>query len=601
MTEGFEAYSAGSLPCLPTPTFTSGCTSEGGLTHTFSGGANSVTTAAFDAGAKSFLAGSNSRFRATGTDLCEEPISVAVRGIGGTGTLFTLSGVVPGTEGAGTSSNRITVEVNTGSVGAAATANFRFGRYQNSGSETGGVTSNQIQFTASLSATAWYHFAILCPDGATAGTVAMTITEATALGSGFASVAAGANSGTSFQVTQYFSMESGKYYDNLQTVDPTPTTPGSPFCANPSEANFGYDYVGDGVSYEDGIVQADISFNDAFLFTGDDDESGMVAKGYNPGTKAFMVRFRIEASLEGVASKFRVAFTTGDTVLTAGASQDAGPSGADFLATGENNGEDGGNFDENVQIHVVENDDQWNLRAYYNTGSGLVQLPQTVNYGANPNTPTTFQVVVNSGLDGDLPDSIDGHPIPFIGDTAIGIQDGEGNSIFSWGLPLALHNAEWKDQWFIGQGTNAFDAFTYIDDQEQQTGEDSTCVWDLIGTGTRTGSGGLVPGSQVPPPQETPDEEACSAIFCPPASGIGGLSSSALSLFLGIVIVASFAASMSSSTGTGAGGLAIFALLGVFIGYALGYIQLWVVLVLFTIGLGAIFLGFHNGGKSEGM
>lgn len=137
--------------------------------------------------------------------------------------------------------------------------------------------------------------------------------------------------------------------------------------------------------------------------------------------------------------------------------------------------------------------------------------------------------------------------------------------------------------------------------------------WDVTScTDAPSGEGGFDDGCGPTAPMECPGTgdggdggggsgDGCGAIICPPTGGVGGLSSSALTLFLGIVIVAAFAASMHEKTGTGAAGLAIFAVLGLFIGYALGYIHLWVIVALASIGIGAAFLGFKNGGNSTGM
>lgn len=103
------------------------------------------------------------------------------------------------------------------------------------------------------------------------------------------------------------------------------------------------------------------------------------------------------------------------------------------------------------------------------------------------------------------------------------------------------------------------------------------------------------------PPSTPGGDGDCAAIFCPPADGIGGISSSALLLFLGIVIVASFAASMSEKTASGAAGVALFALLGLFIAYALGFIPLWVVVALTIMGVATIFLGIINGRNAGGV
>lgn len=347
---------------------------------------------------------------------------------------------------------------------------------------------------------------------------------------------------------------------------------GDRFCANPGESNFGYDYV-EGVEFNDDIFTAGISLEDAFVFEGDSGNSEYLAKGYNPGSEAFLVRARLEASGEGTSSKFRIAFTTGATVLTAGSGGDLT---TDLAASSD--GEDGGNFDNHVQIIFIENSNSWGISAWYNVaGAGLTQIPGSLNYGANPNTPTTFQVVINSGTT-DLPTSVDNHTIFDIGDNAIGVQDGEGNHIFSWGLPAGLFNAEWKDQWFIGKGVSAANAFTYLDDTDQLQDDDSTCLWDLLGTGTRTGSAGLAPGSTIIDPPDEP-EGGFSSLFDP-----DNIDSQ---LFIGFLLVAGMVF-MGIRQGFPAAGIGALFFIGLFLGYALGWIELWIILVLFVVSLAAV-------------
>lgn len=347
------------------------------------------------------------------------------------------------------------------------------------------------------------------------------------------------------------------------------------FCANPDEDNFGYDYV-EGVEFNDDIFTAGISLEDAFVFEGDSGNSEYLAKGYDPGSEAFLVRARLEASGEGASSKFRIGFTTGATVLTAG-------SGADLTTdlAAASDGEDGGNFDNHVQIIFIENSNSWGISAWYNVaGAGLTQIAGALNYGANPNSPTTFQVVVNSGTT-DLPTSVDNHTIPDIGDNVISVQDGDGNIIFQWQLPAGLFNAEWKDQWFIGKGTGIANAFTYLDDTDQLQDDDSTCLWDLLGTGTRTGSAGLAPGSTIINPPDEGEGGGFSSLFDP-----DNIDSQ---LFIGFLLVAGMVF-IGVRQGVGQAAIGALFFVGLFLGYSLGWVPLWVILVIFTASLAAIFV-----------
>lgn len=363
------------------------------------------------------------------------------------------------------------------------------------------------------------------------------------------------------------------YVDDFQWADNVAASQsGDRFCANPGEDNFGYDYV-EGVSFIDDISQIGISLEDAFLFSGTSGTSEYLAKGYDPGSEAFLVRVRLEADVDTTASKFRIAFTTGATVLTEG-------SGADLTTdlAAASDGEDGGNFDDHVQIIFIENSNSWGLSAWYNVGgAGLTQIAGALNYGANPNSPTTFQVVVNSGTT-DLPTSVDGHTIPDIGDNVISVQDGDGNIIFQWQLPAGLFNAEWKDQWFIGKGTSAATAETFVDDTDQSQDDDSTCLWDLLGTGTRTGSAGLAPGSTIIDPPDEPGG-GFSSLFDP-----DNIDSQ---LFIGFLLVAGVIFTGVRQGVLGIGLMAFF-MLGMGLAYALGWMPMWIILVMFVIALAAV-------------
>lgn len=395
------------------------------------------------------------------------------------------------------------------------------------------------------------------------------------------------------------------YVDGIDYGAVASDVAGSIFCAAPSEDNFGYDYNEEVEYVEEGESVA-VSLEDSFEFSGDSDNTAYLAKAFEPGTKAVATAFRVESAptITDTDSIFRVAYTTGAATLSQGSS---GDDGADMTAA--SNGEDGGNFNDHVQVWLQEVADHWEIRIRTNVGgAGLTTQGGTVNYG-DPDIATTFIFEVNSAATGYTDHPLaDREDTPFFGFTGPGastarLLDPDGDVIIERALPAGLVDAEWKDQWFMGKGDNNLgSAETYLDDN-QDVGQDSnsTCIYDLTGTATVVGSSGTTPNSETPDFEPPADDSTCTAIFCPPAAGIGGLSSDSISLFLGIVIVASFAASMSSKTGAGAAGIAIFALLGVFIAYALGYIPLWVILVLFSIGLGAIFLGFSNSGKSEGM
>lgn len=369
------------------------------------------------------------------------------------------------------------------------------------------------------------------------------------------------------------------------------------FCANPDEhdsagnadsanPNYGYTYRRGGGHFDQSEDdEPGIGLSTGYAYSGTSSESSWdySAKQFTVGSEAMHAVVKIEAAEDfGASSVFRVSFNT--------------VSGAQPSATTKGNGLDTQNFANHAEAQFTENGDKWQIALFYVTGGGTrTQLGPAVNHGSANDARTYSVWSDNTGSD----------PWIAVKDSA-GATVATSNSTAPGTLATfqtAFAGDEIYDIWYIGYGTGILDATTALDNQETASNTDSTCMYDDTGTAVTHGSVGLQDSSSVPPPIDESPEEAddCLAVFCPPTEGIGGLSSSSLSLFLGIVIVASFAASMSQGTGTGAAGLAIFALLGVFIAYALGYVELWVVLVLFTIGLGAIFLGFHNGGKSEGM
>lgn len=470
-----------------------------------------------------------------------------------------------------------------------------------------------------LSLNTWYHFKLTVQDtGATSSCNSLVITGQVTVGASTygrittatlagTDIGTGTTNGGLVRPGTYnagagtFSSSADLYVDNLQ-VSGYPETVGAAgaWCPNLNSANFGYTYKSSGVSFDDSIPDQEVTeLESGFVYVGNDPLDAVVAKGMDPtGTKALHVNSTIEADDDGVSSIFRL---TAATVSNT-------PSG-----TSVGNGFSSNNFASSLQANWEESGDHWQLKFYKVITGTRTQVGSAVNVG-NPDSADPYTFWVDSRPDAfGPPDSAypgGGAAIQSGPYMAVTVPDdfidnafGEPNSIILYknlnaeGV-TAFNGLEFYNVWQTGESTSVVVATTYLDNNEEGS-HDSSCIFDDVGTAVYEGDPGTLPESFLP---DEPGEEAvedCSAIFCPPADGIGGLSSGALSLFLGIVIVGAFAASMSQDTGTGAGGLAIFAVLGVFIAYALGYIQLWVVLVLFTIGLGAIFLGFSNGGKAK--
>lgn len=348
----------------------------------------------------------------------------------------------------------------------------------------GGSAGPGVAFGLTLTLNTWYNFQIGCADNGATGTLLFyEATTDTVVQVGSASFT------DALDLLVFWDDGAGSvttYIDDID-LDMEPLETGHRFCANPAEDNFGYDYV-EGVTYEDGEI-ADIDLADAFVFTGDSGDSDYLAKGLSPGSTSFKVRARIEAGTELFESLFKIAFTTGATTLTAGSALD-GNGEADHTASG--NGDTTGNFANSVQVRIEESGDHWNIGFYSTVAGSQAIIPGGFNYAQNPNDPFTFELVVDS-LNGPTG----------TGDGSVWLNEGDGDLIASRTLPAGLQGVTWKDQWFIGKGTSASTATTALDDEgglEQLDNENSTCLYDLVGTSTVTGSSGLEDGTSVPDP-----------------------------------------------------------------------------------------------------
>lgn len=385
------------------------------------------------------------------------------------------------------------------------------------------------------------------------------------------------------------------WIDDFTVTGGAETGIGVRFCANPLEhdpegdassdnPNYGYTYRRGGTYFDQGEPGGEVTgigLSTGFEYGGTSSESSWdySAKQFTTGSEAMHANITIEAGTDASSSVFRVNFAT--------------VSGAAPSATTKGNGLDTQNFANHAEAQFTENGDRWQIQLYYVTGGGTrTQLGPAVNHGSANDARSYSVWSDNRGA------------TPWIA-----VKDSAGATVITSNsttpgtlatFQSAFSGDEIFDIWYVGYGTGLFTANTALDNNEAEAGN-STCMFDDVGTAVADGSAGTSPADLVPPDVDPDPSDECAALVCPPAEGIGGLSSEALSLFLGIVLIASFAASMNEKTGAGAAGLAIFALLGVFLAYALGYIQLWVLLVLFAIGLGAIFLGLFKGSGSEGM
>lgn len=366
-------------------------------------------------------------------------------------------------------------------------------------------------------------------------------------------------------------------------ADMTAPTSGVVFCADPSLEPgeddstdfFGYEYVEDWTYSADLVAEdelgADIELDDGWFADLPEGDSAYFGKGFNSGSKALTVNFRIEAGVDTHDSVFRVAFTTG---------QDGTPS-----ATTKGDGTDGDNFDDHVGLRFVEEGNDWRITFRQNIGgTSYATIGSSFTHG-NPNSPTTYAFKVDSR---DLSMKL------YLGNAT------DGELIETRSMSSAFQDELWQDQWFVATGTSSlFSAATVLDDNTDEGAagnDDSTCIFDDAGGAVPTGSPGSTPGSTIPD-----DEDAggggseCSGFLCSPPGGIGGISAAGINLFLGFLFILGVVW-MGISKGIGAAGIGALLVIGLFMAYALGLIPLWVILVIFVIALAAVWFLPKGGG-----
>lgn len=356
-------------------------------------------------------------------------------------------------------------------------------------------------------------------------------------------------------------------------VEP-PTPAGFRFCSNPLEASNAYTYKRGGDYFDQGTGEgpgvSGIGLSTGYLFEGGTAESDWdySAKQFTVGSEAMRANLTIEAGTDGSGSVFRVSFNT--------------VSGATPDATTKGNGLTTGNFANHAEAEFTENGDRWQIKLWYVTGGGTrTQLGPAVNHGSSNDARTYSVWSDNTGTD------------PWIA-----VKDSAGATVISSNstapgtlatFQTAFSGDEIFDIWFIGYGDGGVLGSSLANtaiDQNEATAGNSTCMFDDTGTAVAQGSGGTAPQDVVPPDVGGPDEEE-DTFF-------NGVTETALMGFLGIVLVASFAATMNEKTNAGGTGLAIFSLLGLFVAYFLNYIDGWVVVVLGVMGAAVVFFGVKN-------
>lgn len=350
------------------------------------------------------------------------------------------------------------------------------------------------------------------------------------------------------------------YIDDVfvTTIDGIVQAPGSRFCASPTELNFGYEYVA-GASYESSFTAVDIGIDDGFLFTGDDDFSEYLAKGFDTGTPAVSVKMKIEAAADWSSSLFRAAFTTGATAPPA--------------VTNKGDGTDGGNFDDHVGVRFQEDGGNWIIGIYQNVGgAGYTRIGAAINYG-DPNNPTNFNFTVDSR-------------------TLVANLSSEGNLLITRSIDSSFQDILWKDQWFVGTGaTFALNANTIIDDADQSDNDDSTCIFDLYGTLDVTGSDGLAPGSSTPDVTTTPTVGPGSI-----GSVFVNIADTGTQIFMGFLMVFGVVW-MGIRQNVGSAAIGALFMIGLMLSYGMGLIPLWILILIFVVSAAAVwFLPKPNSG-----
>ncbi len=346
------------------------------------------------------------------------------------------------------------------------------------------------------------------------------------------------------------------------------------WCSNPNVTDFGYNYV-EGVTYTTFTAEEvnSIGLSDGFLFTGTETNFDYLGKGWSGDGATYADSiFRIEADQEADSSVFRSAFSF----------ETATPS---LAARGTDGDLSTGSFLTHLAARFEESGDFWEISLQYNNGGAGPSniLPPVVYAGANPNDAHTFAFIV----------STDGNGWIAVKDEETG-EDIQNVTMSTSGIAgvsdLAGSDPMWS-QWFIGDGTGAFTANTGLDDSADSppNDEDSTCIFfhnqdfSLGENETVTGDTGLTPPSQVPPGSTSTNSAGAGSI----GSVFENLTDSGTRLFFGFLLVFGI---VWMGIRQGAPGAAIGALflIGLIMAYAIGLVDLWVLLVLFVISLAAV-------------
>jgi hypothetical protein len=463
-------------------------------------------------------------------------------------------------------------------LSAATSANYYAFRIDSSGNLYGYSKSGTsvIQNTAVLtvlSVDTWYHFQFVCsPTTAiwreltTEAQGVMAVNSLAAIPFWRGLISGGASGTTATKI----------FTDDISYGIPAQPMVGHRFCANPDTPDFDYTYAAGWEAFEDFGFDTD----DGFVAETSTSETAYLGKGFTTGSKAFSTIARIEAGEDADDSLFAIAYTTG-----AGGLPSASTDGTGLELAGL----DGGNFDNSIQVIFWESGNDWNIKIVQNVAGTLTTIGSAVQHG-NPNGPTTYNFTVNS--QGASIDSTNGE---VAGYTA-SLRDANGALIMpARNLPLGLQDVVWMDQWFAASADDVIlsDALTVLDDPDRDEGdslgEDSTCIYDLLGDSVLDGPGGLEPPGSTPD-QVDEDPSTCTSFLCVDSTNVPeGFTTSTFNLFLGVLLMLAIGVGVfiwTKSTTMGLGGLTA----GFLISFAFGLIPLWVIVALVIISVAIIFV-----------
>lgn len=442
-------------------------------------------------------------------------------------------------------------------------------------------TSVAFAGATAISTSTWYHATITWQDTGATDACGNPTVSASITGTGYGPfgnfVTAATTAPSIHQLYAYnwnnvaASNPTGLYFDDIRITGYPTYTPGLRFCADVASGsanNWGYDYKED-VIFDDIIDSEGISINDGFIFSLPSGDQGYLGKGFNPGSKSFRTNFRVETGVDGATSLLRVAYTTGTISLQEGAT---GDSGADQTAAG--NGQTTGNFAQNVQVTMEESGDHWVARIRYTNGGSLTTLVSG-NINLNPNSPATYAFIANSTSTLSL--------------WTVNENTGQPETnLLSTNIPAAMNGYIWKDAWIIATGDTAFDADTIIDDPESGDNDDSTCIFDLIGTSVVTGSAGVINPSSINV-TSTPST-TCDSFLCTSDANVPeGFTAATFNFFLGLLMTIAVAAGfwfLSKSPLI----MGVGALVGYLMAWAFGLVALWPLVLIAVLGVAVIFL-----------